>query len=295
MKITKLTKQLSAFTLFLHCNEYAENTVRSFQKDIGGLFSFLKGRQGEFTKEDLIAYKKTLEARLAPSSVNRHIASVNKFTQWLGLSGFALKTLKIQEKTTADKELTAKEFDRLLTAAIRRGKSKIALILLTLAGTGLRIGELKFITAEAVNNGAAEINHKGRIRTVILSAELQRCLLDWLRTEKIASGPVFTGSGGAPISRSYISREMKKIARAGGVDPAKAFPHNLRHYFARRFLESGCPLSDLADTLGHKSVDTTRRYLRTSEAAKRKQMAKIRLLPREKEARPLNFSMRRII
>ncbi|MDR0405370.1 MAG: tyrosine-type recombinase/integrase, partial [Clostridiales bacterium] len=273
--------------------EYAENTVKGFRKDVSGLLSFLEGRRGALTKEELIAYKKTLEQRLAPASVNRHIASLNKFTAWLGLSGLTLKTLKIQEPTTEDKALTVREFDRLLTAAVSRGKHKLALILLTLAGTGLRIGELKFVTAEAVKNGAAVVRHTGKIRAVILSEELQRHLTEFRAARRIVCGPLFTGSGGAAISRSYVAREMKKMARLCGVDPAKAFPHNLRHYFARRFLESGCPLSDLADVLGHKSVDTTRRYLRVNAAAQRRQLAKMKLLPVGKRYR--DFSVQMII
>jgi integrase len=294
MKISKLKESMPGFIRLLKQNEYAENSVKSYGKDVTGLLVFLDGFTGKLEKERLLAYKKTLEARLAPTSVNRHIAAINKFLSYLGLNGFALKTLKIQERTTADKELTAKEFDRLLTAALKRGKSKLALILLTLAGTGIRIGELRFITAEAAKSGAAVIKSKGRIRAAVLSAELQKYLLDYCRERNIISGPVFTGSGCAPISRSYIAGGMKKTARTCGVDPAKAFPHNLRHYFARRFLESGCPLSDLADALGHKSVDTTRRYLRTSEAAKRKQIAKVKLLLRETDAYVFDFTLRRI-
>ncbi|UZN00685.1 tyrosine-type recombinase/integrase [Lysinibacillus sp. MHQ-1] len=93
------------------------------------------------------------------------------------------------------------------------------------------------------------------------------------------SGIVFTGSKGSPISRSYIARAMKEVAEQCGIDPAMVFPHNLRHYFARSFLDCGNPLSDLADILGHKSIDTTRRYLRTSAETKQKQLAKLKIIP----------------
>ena len=45
----------------------------------------------------------------------------------------------------------------------------------------------------------------------------------------------------------------------------KVTPHTLRHTFARTLLATGVPLSDVADLLGHSSLDTTRVYTKASE------------------------------
>lgn len=281
MQIYITRDKISEFITHLKHQEYAPNSIRSYQKDIFGLIDFLEKRTSEseeLKKEYLIEYKQTLTARLKPASVNRNIAAVNKFLHFLGLDDFRLKTLKIQEQTTADNELTKKEFDRLLKTAFEKGKLKVALIMLTLAYTGIRIGELQFITVEAVRIGRVVVNNKGTIRTVVISKDLQQDLLRYCRENHISRGVLFTGSRGAPISRSYVAHAMKEIAKQCGIEPAKVFPHNLRHYFARRFLDCGNPLSDLADILGHKSVDTTRRYLKSTVEAKQRQLSKLKIM-----------------
>ncbi|MEK3730827.1 MULTISPECIES: tyrosine-type recombinase/integrase [Lysinibacillus] len=279
MLLNKLKGGLPKFIKHLTYNEYAKNSIRSYQKDILKLIDFLEGKDGKLQKEYLIEYKKSMEIRLKPSSVNRSIAAVNKFLKFMEMDDFTLKALRIQEQTTAQHELTQKEFDKLIESAFTNKKTKTAMIMLTLAYTGIRIGELQFITVEAIKSGKVLINNKGTVRTIVIHKDLQGHLSLYCKEKNVKSGIVFTGSKGSPISRSYIARAMKEVAEQCGVDPAMVFPHNLRHYFARSFLDCGNPLSDLADILGHKSIDTTRRYLKTSAETKQKQLAKLKIIP----------------
>ena len=57
---------------------------------------------------------------------------------------------------------------------------------------------------------------------------------------------------------------MKKLADEAGVSAEKIFPHNLRHLFARTFYHMTGNLINLADILGHSSLEVTRIY--TSES-----------------------------
>lgn len=54
---------------------------------------------------------------------------------------------------------------------------------------------------------------------------------------------------------------MKAICKRAGVAASKVFPHNLRHLFARTFYRVCRDVVQLADVLGHSSVETTRIYL----------------------------------
>ena len=56
---------------------------------------------------------------------------------------------------------------------------------------------------------------------------------------------------------------MKSVAEKADIDPEKVFPHNLRHLFARTFYKKTKNLINLADILGHSSLEVTRIY--TSE------------------------------
>ena len=54
-----------------------------------------------------------------------------------------------------------------------------------------------------------------------------------------------------------------KYGRLAGLDEVS--PHTLRHTFARTWLASGTPINDVADLLGHSSLDTTRMYTKANE------------------------------
>ena len=84
-----------------------------------------------------------------------------------------------------------------------------------------------------VDKQVAEVDCKGKIRTVFLTNGLCRLLKAYARKRNIISGMIFVTRSGKPMDRSNIWREMKQISHKAGVNPDKVFPHNLRHLFAR--------------------------------------------------------------
>lgn len=159
------------------------------------------------------------------------------------------------------KELTKAEYIRLLTAAKKQGEEKMWLILQTICGTGIRISELPFITAEAVREGEVTVNLKGKTRTLLLGGKLRQNLRKYMSARHINSGPIFITRTGKPIDRSNIWRKMKKLCETASVKPTKVFPHNLRHLFARTFYKESGDIVRLADVLGHSNINTTRIYI----------------------------------
>jgi site-specific recombinase XerD len=71
---------------------------------------------------------------------------------------------------------------------------------------------------------------------------------------------------------------MKALCADAGVSPAKVFPHNLRHLFARTFYGIEKDIAKLADILGHTSINTTRIYIVTTAAEHRRKMENMRLI-----------------
>lgn len=65
---------------------------------------------------------------------------------------------------------------------------------------------------------------------------------------------------------------MKGLCRKAGVEASKVFPHNLRHLFARTFYKASRNLVQLADVLGHSSIETTRVYLIATEREHARQL-----------------------
>ena len=150
--------------------------------------------------------------------------------------------------------------------------------MLTLGGTGIRIGELRFITVEAVRAGCVAICLKGKTRAVILPKELRRKLQRYIKGQGLQSGCVFCTKSGRPMDRSNICHAMKKLCGRARVRREKVFPHNLRHLFARTYYAMEKDLAHLADLLGHSSIETTRIYVAVSASEHEHVLQKMRLI-----------------
>lgn len=69
-------------------------------------------------------------------------------------------------------ELSMHEYRNMVRAALKMGDETAALILQTIAGTGIRVSELCYIDAECLSDGIADIYNKGKIRRILLPSAL---------------------------------------------------------------------------------------------------------------------------
>lgn len=269
--------RVAQYEAYLREQERARNTVRKYLHDLNSLLTFLGG--GPVTKAGLIQWKERLLDQYAPATVNSMLTAVNVFFRFAGWEGLSVKPLKVQRPLFRDesRELTRAEYVRLVNTARRQGDERLSLLLQTICATGIRVSELRFITAEAAAAGRAEVCNKGKRRTVFLPGKLCGLLKKYLKQQKITGGPVFVTRTGAPLDRSNIWRDMKALCASAGVEPGKVFPHNLRHLFARTYYSLEKDLSRLADILGHSSVNTTRIYTMESGAVHARQLNRMNL------------------
>lgn len=253
---------LQEFRAYLSEEEKSQATISKYLRDIQAFFRAV-GIGGTVTKETVMEYKEKLVGAYAPASVNSMLAAVNRFLDWRGWAGCMVKTLKIQREIFRDKEreLTKSEYLRLLKTARKEKRKRLGLIMETLGCTGIRIGELRFITVEAVKNGQATVTLKRKTRRVLIPKKLCQTLQRYIKEQKIKTGSVFVTRGGKPVDRSNVLHEMKGICELAGVEKSKVFPHNFRHLFACIFYQTHRDLSRLADLLGHSNINTTRIYI----------------------------------
>lgn len=270
---------IQAFQKSLIAEEKSIATIEKYVRDATAFLRFAEGTA--VTKELVIAYKNALlECGRAVRSVNSVLASLNRLFSFLGWRDCSAKHLKLQQKTYCpeEKELSKVEYLRLVQAARQRGNERLALLLQTICGTGIRVSELQFITVEAAKRGEATISLKGKTRTVLIVRTLQKKLLQYAKVQKITTGVIFITRGGKPMNRTNIWREMKRLCVRAGVDARKVFPHNLRHLFARAFYALEKDIAKLADILGHSSINTTRIYIMTTVAEHRRRMERLHLI-----------------
>ncbi len=275
----KLTNEMiKNFKLYLYEEEKSDNTIEKYMRDIRFFMEWLMGR--EFDKSAVLEYKRELIEKYAPASVNSMLSSLNALFLYLNWYDMKVKTLKIQRQLFAskDKELTKAEYERLLTAAKQKNNEQLYYLMQTIASTGIRISELSAISVEAVKQGQATINCKGKLRQVFLPKALCKMLKDYIDKRNIKSGSVFVSRSGKPLDRCRVWKLLKNLCESANVSKDKVFPHNFRHLFARTFYSLQKDIVRLADILGHSSVNTTRLYTIESGIEHRKQLQKLGLL-----------------
>ena len=258
--------------------ERSRATIGKYIHDVDVFFSFVQ--DAPVDKEKVMEYKQYLIEKYAPASVNSMLVALNRFLKAQGWYDCVVKLLKIQKVSfrSREKELSREEYLRLLFAAGEKKDQRLYYLMQTICATGIRVSELRFITAEAVKEGRAKVTLKGKVRTVLLSAPLCRVLKKYMKERNIQKGSLFVTRRGRPLDRSNIWHEMKALCEKAGVSREKVFPHNLRHLFACTYYKKEKDLSHLADLLGHSSIDTTRIYTMVSGEEQSRRIAALGLV-----------------
>ena len=262
---TGALEPVSRYRLHLIAQDMSKNTVEKYVRDVKKFLEFSR-QTGPVTDHACVArYRACLVENYKPASVNSMLAALNSYLEFTDRKEWCVSLLRIQREMFLDeaRELTREEYWRLVDQARKDGNTRLYYMLQTLAGSGIRVGELPFITVEALGQKTVSVNFKGKLRQILLPPSLVEQLEEYCRMAGRRAGSIFVTRTGRPVDRRNIWKEMKGLCRKAGVDQAKVFPHNLRHLFARSYYEKEKDIVRLADYLGHRNVETTRRYTMT--------------------------------
>lgn len=269
---------IQRFKTYLEDRECSRATIQKYLHDIHLLAEFCAGKVEE--KGQLIAFKEHLQNCYAPTSVNSMLAAINRFLDFSNRQDWKLRFVKVQRATFASREteLCREEYERLVSAARRKGDERLAMLIQTICATGIRVSEVRAITVESLHRGRAELRSKGKIRLILIPRQLCKALLRYCREQSIKRGQVFVTRTGRPLDRSNIWKMMKRLAAAAKIKAKKVFPHNLRHLFARTYYKRYKDIVRLADILGHSSIETTRIYTIKDPQEQQRQVDQLCLL-----------------
>ena len=271
--------QLISFKQQLRSEEREQSTIEKYMREVKLFRTWLAGCP--VTAETIAQWKNHLrDDNYKSETINSKLSALNRFFKFMRWPECRIKYLKIQRKLFrgTEKELTKEEYMRLLESAKSLGKARLSLLIETICATGIRVSEVRYITAEAIQAGRADISLKGKIRTILLPGKLCRKLQKYAKKQKITSGEIFLTRSGKGISRRQIWAEMKALCKKANVAPSKVFPHNLRHLFARAFYRACRDVAKLADVLGHSSIETTRIYLISTGIEHAQQLERLGLI-----------------
>ena len=171
--------------------------------------------------------------------------------------------------------------DLLIFASTTRHPVRNRLMVLLSVKAGLRAAEIANLTWEMVLTPAAEIGpaielhdraaKKSGGRLIPIHPELRDALSD-LRRQNEAAGPIILSERGGPMSPVSIVNWFAKAYRAIGLQGCSS--HSGRRTFitraARLVHNAGASLRDVQLLAGHRSIQTTQRYIDGDTDAQRK-------------------------
>jgi len=171
--------------------------------------------------------------------------------------------------------LSNDERTRLLEACRQSKWSKMYLLVLLAMTTGARKGELLNLRWSDVSfpssNGRLEDTKNGSSRTLVFPIIVMEELK---RFQEVGNGLIF-GSECNSNKPKDIRKSWAVTLKVAGISAKdtgaieKFTFHCLRHGFCSALSDSGKELSEIAEMAGHKSVQTTMRYIHQGEDRKR--------------------------
>lgn len=251
---------------------------RSADSDRSKIRKYLRPALGdmkvsEMTEADVAHYLAGLD--LKPSTRNRHLALFKAIFSYARRMRFIERSpvefiRMLPETTSQRRAMSDIEFNQLIVVYEQKyhqepDNAAVALLLI-LALTGLRLGEVRHLLLEDVDWFRQVITLRqtknGKVRRVpvcnkafVLLTELHQFLGDkgWVFPGKKTNNPV-----------SEPRRLHKALCEKAGIPPYTI--HELRHTFATKLLESGTDIHTVKDLLGHSTIKVTEQYLHSGPA-----------------------------
>lgn len=254
-------------------------TVGGYLRDVAAFIAYFQEAAGrEFDPravlpEDAALYRQHLLStrRERPATVARRLSALRSFYRFLRARDSSLRSpfesLPLPPVDRgAPRALSAQELRRLLREAYACANLLHRAVVVVLAYTGLRAGELCALRLEDLSLGQRRgefvVRGKGaRLRRVPLPPEARQVLREYLGRRGESPWPeLFVGQRG-PLTPAGVWAIVRQVARGAGLQGVT--PHILRHTYATRLLrEAGADLVMVAELLGHRSLATTARYTR---------------------------------
>lgn len=279
---------IKTFLRLLLKKDLTRQTIIAYQNDLKTFFCWIEAfnlaKTLQFLSQiDIIEYRQYLLSHkgLKASTINRRLGTLKQFCLW------AYKEKILPENITQEIKLVnvskrrsplglkPKEVQALLQASglSKHGHSKRNYALLHLMlQTGLRVNEVVALEGRDIDikerSGIVRVRlGKGRKqREVPLNSKARRALqLHLSKRELEENEALFISERGERLSVRAIQTIIQGLSKRANISRIQVSPHTLRHTFALNFLKQNPgAIVDLANLMGHDSIDTTAIYTQPS-------------------------------
>jgi integrase len=277
---------IARFQQRLRADGRAVSTVRAYRTLAGEFVAFVNTRGGlaRLDAEVVGAFVATLSGYQV-KTVEQKLCAVRSFLRFASAEGLvdaavrdAVPAVRSSKQTRIPSVWGPGEVARILDAVDRGnpcGKRDYAIILLV-ARLGLRgvdVKRLEFADFDWPGNRLSVVQAKTGHRVQLpLLKEVGWAVIDYIRHGRPACDcPQVFVRHTAPIGpfsdQDHLHQILVKHARVAHVavgERRRHGMHSLRHSLATRLMESGTPVEQIADILGHQSVTSTGVYLKSS-------------------------------
>jgi len=247
---------------------FAPKTRSAYLSWVRRLIQFCRVVPDRLTNEHVRAYllHLTQERKLAFSTFNQALNAARFFFLEVLKRPFVVEGLRYQRPPhRLPVVMNDEEVSRLLAAAV---SLRDRALLETGYATGMRVGEVTRLLITDLDSGRMAIRvdqGKGRKDRYVM---LSQSLLETLRAYWRESKPkvfLFPGLGGKkPLCVSAAQKAFDRARLQAGIKKPVSF-HTLRHSFATHLIENGTSVRTVQALLGHRSLQTTQRYLHLAQ------------------------------
>lgn len=251
----------------------SETTLASYYRTLRLFMLEMRKPIAEITANDIRLYLYGYqEARgVSNRSLDAMRAAICTFFRWAAAEQYipyspvdSIKPIKYEVRPR--KAVTQIELEML-----RRGcrDARELAILEMLYSAGCRVSELTGILLSDIDWPTRTVHLLGKgkkHRSSYLNAKAEVAIREYLSRRRHASVYLFCNDrGGGPMQKGNVERMMRGIAQRAGLGGRGISPHVLRHTTATQAIQSGMPVEDIQQLLGHSSIATTMIYAEVSQ------------------------------
>jgi integrase/recombinase XerD len=180
---------------------------------------------------------------------------------------YAVPSAPTWSQRSLPKDLSPNELGHLLSVCDRRTTSgcRAYAVLLLLSRLGLRACEVAALQLEDLDWRSGQVTIRGKEKSLArlpLPADVGEALVGWLRRglRSTTTRAVFVGVRApyGPLTAPAIISIATTAMRAAGIERGGA--HRLRHTAATQMLRRGASMTEIAQVLRHRHINTTAIY-----------------------------------
>jgi len=259
-----LSKKRVKFLEYLEKSRgYSDLTLKSYDASIREALEYI-----EFIDEDekvifnLMPYRLHI-AKLNAKTISKKLSAVRSFVTYLNETGMSV-LLQADDSVKVAKTLPKPIRHEYIMEALKGAKLQERLVVVLLYTLGLRVSELASLKLEDISEGWVRVLGKGNKQRDIPLLASTKELIDEYLSSFITKKFLFERNG-EKLSENSLRYMVNKVFRDVSL---KVTPHQLRHSYATALLNSGAPIVDVSELLGHSSMATTQIYTKLGSALK---------------------------